>query len=97
MTNIKQCSVCKGIGTVPTICPRCFGSGKLEPEYMIIFMNFKDGKQLVVVVMDGFRRGIFLLNPYETLHLPNIYIGKYISRTLKCSSAWYMSRWDKRK
>jgi len=31
--------------------------------------------------------------PYESIRFDNIYIGKQVEKELKCTSAWYTSRW----
>jgi len=89
--ELKVCPVCEGKGTVPTKCPRCFGSGKEEPAHTLFVLRFKDNKKMIS--LDNPRKGGFLVDLNETVSFGEVYIDKYIVRELKCTSAWYISRW----
>lgn len=92
-TKDKVCPICKGNGTVPTECPRCFGSGKEEPEHTLFALRFRDN--VAMLVLDDPRNPGFRVRPYETIRFDNIYIGKHVTREFKCTSAWYISRWGR--
>ncbi len=89
----KVCPICKGNGTVPTKCPRCFGSGKEEPAHTLFTLRFRDN--VVIMTLDNPRNPGFHVRPNEFFGFDNIYIGKYVTRELKCTSAWYINRWGR--
>ena len=91
MAENKVCPICKGSGTVPTECPRCFGSGKEEPEHTLYMLRFRDN--IAMMVLDSPRNPGLQVRPYESIEFHNIYIGKHVTREFKCTSAWYKSRW----
>ena len=92
--DLELCPLCKGEGSVPTKCPRCFGSGRKEPTHTIIYTDFTEGKTLVS--LDTIRNVVAVLNVGDSFRLENIYIGQVLSRQLRCSSTWYLSRWGKK-
>jgi hypothetical protein len=92
--TLEKCPVCKGLGTVPTKCPRCFGSGIKELEHTLFYLSFRDG--VTLASLDQSRNVGFILQPGDSVHFDNIYIGKYVARQLKCNSKWYLRRWGKK-
>lgn len=90
---MEMCPICKGSGTVPTKCPRCFGSGREEPAHTLFQLRFKDN--VTLVCLDNPRSRGICLTSSETIRFDSIYIERCVARELKCTSSWYLSRWCK--
>ena len=90
---MNTCPGCKGNGTIPTKCPRCFGSGKEEPGHTLFRSHFRDHKTLIA--LDNPRNIGLLVESGDSFHFDNIYIDKCVDRELKCTLSWYLSRFGR--
>ena len=95
---IIPCPACRGLGTVPTECPRCFGKGQAGPPGTMTYREFNDGVTLVTIYQNNKIQSLNVLQPGMSLHSTGgIYVDRVIHRQLKCCSNWYFSRWGGRK